>query len=45
MLNDWSDHPPPRKRGLAATGEFWLGVASTLIGLALLIGFLGWFLG
>lgn len=43
MLNDWSDRSKSRKRGLLATGEFWLGATTTLIGLALLIGFLSWF--
>ncbi len=40
MLSEWSDRPPPRPRKpFLASGEFWLGVASTLVGLGLLVGF------
>ncbi len=40
MLNEWSDRPPPRPRKpWFSSGEFWLGVACTLVGLTLLVGF------
>lgn len=40
MLNEWSDRPPPRRpKPFLASGEFWLGITATLIGLALLVGF------
>jgi hypothetical protein len=39
MLNEWSDRPEPKpRRPFIASGEFWLGVVATLLGLTLIVG-------
>jgi hypothetical protein len=39
MLNEWSDRDPkPPKRGVFGSSEFWLGVFSTIVMLAILVG-------
>jgi hypothetical protein len=41
MLNDFSDRGPTRKpKAFILSGEFWLGVATVLIGSMLVLGFL-----
>jgi hypothetical protein len=41
MLNEFSDRGPNRKRKpFIMSGEFWLGVATVLIGSMLVLGFL-----
>jgi hypothetical protein len=41
MLNEFSDKVPDGKRKpFVMSGEFWLGVATVLIGLSIILGFL-----
>jgi hypothetical protein len=41
MLNEFSDKVPKGKRKpFVMSGEFWLGVATILIGLTLILGFI-----
>jgi hypothetical protein len=40
MLNEWSDRRRPRRKPSIASGEFWLGVFSTVVALGLVVGFL-----
>jgi len=41
MLNEWSDRDPePRKRPYVLSGGFWSGVGATLVGLALVSGWI-----
>ncbi|MGJ8586405.1 MAG: hypothetical protein ACSHXD_20135 [Marinosulfonomonas sp.] len=37
MLNDWSDRAPRGRRPFIMSGEFWLGVATTMIIVALVV--------
>lgn len=36
--------PPPPKQPFVASGEFWLGVATVFVCLALLMGWVSWWL-
>jgi hypothetical protein len=41
MLNEFSDkNPSGKQKPFIMSGEFWLGVASVLIGLTLILGFI-----
>jgi hypothetical protein len=41
MLNEFSDKAPKGKqKPFIMSGEFWLGVATILIGLTLILGFI-----
>ena len=46
MLNEWSDRRPPKPpRPFYARGEFWIAVATILLGTALAAGFVSFLIG
>lgn len=46
MLNEWSDRAPPGPRKpILASWQFWSGVMTVLVGLAVLVGLFARFSG